>query len=61
MHGGATAKRLLGHVCRRGGIAGHQIGIIDVQADVSTFEVDARVAERFAERAREPIRASRTW
>ncbi|MEZ5962598.1 MAG: DEAD/DEAH box helicase [Planctomycetota bacterium] len=53
MHRGATAKRLLAHVCRRGGIAGHQIGVIDVQSDISTFEVDARVAERFAERARE--------
>jgi ATP-dependent RNA helicase DeaD len=51
---GATPQRLLAHVCRRGDIAGHQIGVITVQPFAATFEVDAGVAAAFAARARRP-------
>jgi ATP-dependent RNA helicase DeaD len=51
---GATPQRLLAHVCRRGGIAGSQIGVIAMLPHSATFEVDAAVAEPFATRARVP-------
>jgi ATP-dependent RNA helicase DeaD len=47
---GATPKRLLAHVCRRGGIHGHQIGAIEVTPFATSFEVDTEVAEPFAAR-----------
>jgi len=51
---GATPQRLLAHVCRRGGIAGHQIGVIAMLPHSATFEVDAAIAEPFAARVRVP-------
>jgi len=51
---GATPQRLLAHVCRRGGIAGNQIGVIAMLPHSATFEVDAAVAEPFAARVRVP-------
>jgi ATP-dependent RNA helicase DeaD len=44
---GAAANRLLGHVCRRGQIRGHQVGAIEIGRNESTFEIDASVAARF--------------
>ena len=51
---GATPKRLLAHVCRRGGITGDRVGSIDVTAGGSVFEVDLAIAGTFASRTRAP-------
>ncbi len=51
---GATPQRLVAHLCRRGEIAGNQIGVITVQPYSATFEVDAQVAGTFASRVRAP-------
>jgi ATP-dependent RNA helicase DeaD len=53
---GATPKRLLAHVCRRGGITGNRVGAIEVTPNGATFEVDAAVATEFARRVRTPDR-----
>lgn len=53
---GASPKRLLAHVCRRGGITGDRIGSIDVAPRGATFEVDRAVARAFATRVRTPDR-----
>jgi ATP-dependent RNA helicase DeaD len=53
---GANPKRLLAHICRRGGITGDRIGSIDVAPRGATFEVDRAVARAFATRARTPDR-----
>ncbi len=44
---GAAANRLLGHVCRRGQIRSHLVGVIDIGPDEASFEIDASVATRF--------------
>ncbi|MBJ21348.1 MAG: DEAD/DEAH box helicase [bacterium] len=51
---GATTGRLLGQVCRRGGIESHQVGMIEVSARVSFVGVANDVADRFEARARRP-------
>ena len=53
---GANPKRILAHVCRRGGITGDRIGSIDVAARGATFEVDRAVVRAFATRVRTPDR-----
>jgi len=49
---GASPKRLLAHICRRGGIKGSDVGAIRIQPQFSTFEVSRRVAKQFAGKAR---------
>src|SRR5690606_20978159 len=53
---GATKQRLLAHVCRRGGIPGDRIGVIEVDGSSSSFHVDSSFAGAFAARARTPDR-----
>jgi ATP-dependent RNA helicase DeaD len=48
---GATTGRLLGQVCRRGGIESHQVGAIEVAARVSFVAVANEVAADFEKRA----------
>ena len=49
---GANPKRLLAHVCRRGGLEGHQIGKIRLQPHFSTFDIAPAIAEEFEARVR---------
>ncbi len=64
---GAAPNRILGHVCRRGEIRGNQVGAIEIGADRSGFDVDARVAARFENLVRRPdrrdphLRIARAW
>ena len=51
---GATAGRLLGQVCRRGGIESHQVGSIEVSGRVSFVGVASDVAAEFEKRAGRP-------
>lgn len=51
---GAATNRLLGHVCRRGQIRGHQVGAIEIGGHESSFDVEARVADRFEKLVRRP-------
>lgn len=51
---GAIPKRILAHVCRRGGIQGSDVGTIEMQNYTSIFAVAAEVADVFAERVRAP-------
>ena len=51
---GATTGRLLGQVCRRGGIESHQVGSIEVAARVSFVGVANAVAAEFEKRASRP-------
>jgi ATP-dependent RNA helicase DeaD len=44
---GATAARVLGHVCRRGQVRSQLVGAIDIGPAETRFEVDASVATRF--------------
>jgi ATP-dependent RNA helicase DeaD len=44
---GATPARALATICRRGDIAGKQIGAIRIGDDETCFEVDVGVAEKF--------------
>jgi ATP-dependent RNA helicase DeaD len=53
---GASPNRLLGHVCRRGEVQGHQVGAIEIGADESGFDIDARAAARFEKLVRRPDR-----
>ncbi len=48
---GADARRILAHVCRRGGVDGKLIGTIDVHATMTTFGVAATAAASFERRA----------
>lgn len=52
--GGAAANRVLGHVCRRGQVRGHQVGTIEIGYDESSFDVAASVATRFEKLVRRP-------
>lgn len=47
---GADVKRILAHVCRRGAIGSDQIGVIDLRAHSSHFEVADEAAPDFARR-----------
>jgi ATP-dependent RNA helicase DeaD len=51
---GATASRLLSHICRRGGVESHQVGSIQISAKSSTVEVSRDVADAFETRVRRP-------
>lgn len=51
---GATASRLLSHVCRRGGLSSHQVGAIRIDAETSTVDVAADIARAFETRTRRP-------
>jgi ATP-dependent RNA helicase DeaD len=51
---GADPRRLLALLCRRGAIAGNQVGAIRIGETTSTFEVAATVAEQFARNVRDP-------
>jgi ATP-dependent RNA helicase DeaD len=44
---GADPRRVMAHVCRRGGIASRQVGAIDVRVAATTFEVASDVADGF--------------
>ncbi len=52
--GGAAPNRVLGHVCRRGKISGRMVGAIEVGHDASSFDVEARAADRFEKAVRPP-------
>ncbi len=49
---GANPKRLLAHICRRGGIQGRDVGAIRLQGRFSTFEVQSAVVRDFESRVR---------
>ena len=51
---GAAPNRILGLVCRRGQIRGHDVGEIDVGFDETNFDVAAAVADRFERSTRRP-------
>jgi ATP-dependent RNA helicase DeaD len=53
-HGGATAGRLLAHVCRRGGITSRSIGPVKIGRRSSQFEVARDVADGFASKVAVP-------
>ncbi|MGC6488644.1 MAG: DEAD/DEAH box helicase [Planctomycetota bacterium] len=48
--GGANPRRILAHVCRRGGVDNRQVGSISMSTTSSTFEVAHEVADEFARR-----------
>lgn len=45
---GAEPRRILAHVCRRGGIESHQVGAIELDRYESTFAIAEAVATEFA-------------
>ncbi len=49
---GASPKRILAHICRRGGIEGHQVGSINIHEFRSVVDVSADAAGGFEERVR---------
>jgi hypothetical protein len=51
---GATASRLLSHVCRRGDIPSAQIGAIEIGDSSATFEVADHASGDFEQRVRQP-------
>jgi len=51
---GATASRLLSHVCRRGGLSSQQVGAIRIEAKSSTVDITNDVATEFESKARRP-------
>jgi len=53
---GADPRRVMAHVCRRGGIDSDAVGQIRVQFAFSTFEIAAPVADMFERSARRPDR-----
>ncbi|MEC8653230.1 MAG: DEAD/DEAH box helicase [Planctomycetota bacterium] len=48
--GGANPRRILAHVCRRGGVDNRQVGSISMSTTSSTFEVAQEIADEFARR-----------
>ncbi len=50
--GGANPRRILAHVCRRGGVDNRMVGSIEMDSHGSTFLIDSSVAQQFAERVR---------
>ena len=48
--GGANPRRILAHVCRRGGVDNRQVGSISMSTTSSTFEVAQEFADEFARR-----------
>lgn len=53
---GANPKRILAHICRRGGITSADVGVIRVYGDTSTLEVAEHAAAAFADKASAPDR-----
>jgi ATP-dependent RNA helicase DeaD len=51
---GAEPHRVLALVCRRGGVRGHDVGAIRIEAAFSLVEVADRVAVKFAQGATKP-------
>lgn len=51
---GATASRLLSHVCRRGGLKSHQVGAIRIDSKSSTIDIVNEIAGLFESKARRP-------
>jgi hypothetical protein len=51
---GAAPNRVLALACRRGDIAGTDVGSIDIGDNGSTFDVHAEVAQQFEDNARRP-------
>ena len=49
---GATAARILAHVCRRGGIRGERVGAIRIGHARSSFDIAVEDADRFERRVR---------
>ncbi|MCB9887811.1 MAG: DEAD/DEAH box helicase [Planctomycetes bacterium] len=49
---GADPRRILAHVCRRGGVDSKQVGAIDLRRFESTFGIAAEVAGAFTQRVR---------
>ncbi len=47
---GANPRRVLAHVCRRGGVDSSSVGSISMDAASTTFEVAGNAAEEFAQR-----------
>ena len=54
IQGGASPKRLLAHICRRGRISGQQVGAIRLESKHATFDIRACVAGDFEARVQEP-------
>ncbi|MGE3174582.1 MAG: DEAD/DEAH box helicase [Planctomycetota bacterium] len=52
MRQGADARRILAHVCRRGGIPSNQVGAIEIRAFDSTIDVADQVAGVFSRKVR---------
>ncbi|MCA8953493.1 MAG: DbpA RNA binding domain-containing protein, partial [Planctomycetes bacterium] len=50
--GGADPRRILAHVCRRGGIDSKMVGAIRMETNASTFHVGDAVAASFARRVK---------
>ena len=51
---GADPRRVMAHVCRRGGIDSKQVGAIAVQMAATTFEVASEAAESFLRAVAKP-------
>lgn len=51
---GANPRRILAHVCRRGGVDSQAVGSIRLQPESTTFDVADRAAAHFAQRTRRP-------
>ncbi len=51
---GATVARCMSHVCRRGGVTRHDIGIIEVGSESTTVEINAGLAAEFERRCAKP-------
>ncbi len=51
---GATAGRLLSHICRRGGVESNQVGAIKINAKSSIVDIATDIADNFAARAKTP-------
>ncbi|MBL8750106.1 MAG: DEAD/DEAH box helicase [Planctomycetes bacterium] len=49
---GADARRVLAHVCRRGGLESHMVGAITVHFAATTFEVSTVAVRSFLERVK---------
>ncbi|MFY9344218.1 MAG: DbpA RNA binding domain-containing protein, partial [Planctomycetota bacterium] len=49
---GADPRRILAHVCRRGGVDNKMVGAIDIGRSSSTFGIAVDVAKEFAVRVR---------
>ena len=52
--GGATPQRILAVLCRRGDVSSRAIGTIDIDNDITSFEVSREVAREFERNATQP-------